>query len=177
MNSPPKGQWRGALMFSLNKRLSKQWWGWWFETPSLPLWYHCNGKFLLTSCCLFIRSHYTDVLMSTTVSQITSLTVVYSTVYSDADGRKHQSSASLAFVWGINRDRWIPRTKDQLRGKCFHLMTSSCTVCRVTSLTWGDNRRCSDGSEVILNNKGQIDWYQITTKNVPHISLGYSISL
>ena len=47
------------------------------------------------------------------------------TVYSDADQRKHQSSKSLAFVWGIHRDRWIPRTKGQLRGKCFHLMTSS----------------------------------------------------
>ena len=54
-----------------------------------------------------------------------SPTVVYSTVYSDADQSKHQSSASLAFVWGIHRDRWIPRTKGQLRGKCFHLMTSS----------------------------------------------------
>ena len=36
VNSPHKGQWRGALMFffdlRLNKRLSKQWWGWWFET-------------------------------------------------------------------------------------------------------------------------------------------------
>ena len=27
----------------LNKRLSKQLWGWWFETPSRPLWRHCNG--------------------------------------------------------------------------------------------------------------------------------------
>ena len=36
-------------------------------------------------------------------SQITSLTIVYSTVYSDADQRKHQSSASLAFVRGIHR--------------------------------------------------------------------------
>ena len=27
----------------LSKRLSKQWWGWWFETPSIPLWRHCNG--------------------------------------------------------------------------------------------------------------------------------------
>ena len=26
----------------LNKRLSKQWWGWWFETLSCPLWRHCN---------------------------------------------------------------------------------------------------------------------------------------
>ena len=70
--------------------------------------------------------HYNDVIMTTMASQTTSLTVVYSTVYSDADQRKHQSSASLAFVWGIYRDRWIPRTKGQLRGKCFHLMTSSC---------------------------------------------------
>ena len=63
--------------------------------------------------------------MTTMASQITSITVVYSTVYSDAVQRKHQSSASLGFVWGIHRDRWIPRTKGQLRGKCFHLMTSS----------------------------------------------------
>ena len=69
--------------------------------------------------------HYDDVIMSAMASQITSLTVVYWTVYSDADKKKHQSSASLAFVWGIHRDRWIPRTKGQLRGKCFHLMTSS----------------------------------------------------
>ena len=41
--------------------------------------------------------------MSAMGSQITSLTIVYSTVYSDADQRKHQCSASLAFVWGIHR--------------------------------------------------------------------------
>ena len=35
--------------------------------------------------------HYTDVIMTTMASQITSLTVVYSTVYSDAVQRKHQS--------------------------------------------------------------------------------------
>ena len=72
--------------------------------------------------------HYDGATMSLMASQITSLTVVYSTVYSDADQRKHQSSASLAFVWGIHRDRWIPRTKGQLRGICFHLMTSSWTI-------------------------------------------------
>ena len=66
--------------------------------------------------------------MGAIASQITSLTIVYSIVYSDADQRKHQSSASLAFVWGIHRDRWIPRTNGQLRRKCFHLMTSSCSI-------------------------------------------------
>ena len=49
------------------------------------------------------RTHYNDVIMGAIASQITSLTIVYSTVYSDADQRKHQSSASLAFVCGIHR--------------------------------------------------------------------------
>ena len=44
--------------------------------------------------------HYNDVIMGAMASQITSLTIVYSTVYSGADQRKHQSSASPAFVRG-----------------------------------------------------------------------------
>ena len=47
--------------------------------------------------------HYGDVIVGAIVSQITSLTIVYSTVYSGADQRNHQSSASLAFVQGIHR--------------------------------------------------------------------------
>ena len=45
-------------------------------------------------------NHNNGVIMGTIASQITSLTIIYSKVYSDADQRKHQSSASLAFVWG-----------------------------------------------------------------------------
>ena len=41
--------------------------------------------------------------MGTMTSQITSLTIVYSTVYSGTDQREHQCSASLAFVQGIHR--------------------------------------------------------------------------
>ena len=48
-------------------------------------------------------THYNDVIMGVIASQITSLTIVYSTVYSDADQRKHQSSASLAFVRRIRQ--------------------------------------------------------------------------
>ena len=84
------------------------------------------------------HQHYDDVIMTTMASQITSLTVVYSTVYSDADQRKHQSSVSLAFVWGLHRDRWIPRTKGQLRGKCFHLMTSLSKL-HATGPLWGES--------------------------------------
>ena len=49
------------------------------------------------------QTHYSDVIMGGIASQITSLTIVYSCVYSDVDQRKHQSSASLAFVRGIHR--------------------------------------------------------------------------
>ena len=48
-------------------------------------------------------NHYNDVMMSALASQITSFTVVYSTGYSAANQRKHQSSASLAFVREIQR--------------------------------------------------------------------------
>ena len=52
---------------------------------------------------ILYTTHYSDVIISAMASQITSLPTVYSTVYSDADQSKHQSSASLAFVWGIHR--------------------------------------------------------------------------
>ena len=51
-NSPVTGEfpsqrpemWRFDVLFDLrlNKRLNKQWWSWWFEMPSHPLWRHCN---------------------------------------------------------------------------------------------------------------------------------------
>ena len=47
--------------------------------------------------------HYKDVIMSVIASQITSPTIVYSTVYSGTYQRKHQSPTSLAFVQGIHQ--------------------------------------------------------------------------
>ena len=42
----------------LNKRLSKQWWGWWFEMPSSPLWRHCNES--LRNCPLTKLMRYSS---------------------------------------------------------------------------------------------------------------------
>ena len=56
---------------------------------------------------------YNDVIMSAMASLITSLTIVYPTVRSGADQRKHQSSASLVFVREFTGHLWIPRTKGQ----------------------------------------------------------------
>ena len=66
----------------------------------------CLARFR-SVCCVYSQSDINpdviDVMMSVIASQITSLTVVYSTVYSDVDQRKQQSSASLTFVRGIHR--------------------------------------------------------------------------
>ena len=60
------------------------------------IWWLCDVK-------QQVMTHYDDVIMMAIASQITSLTSVYSAVYSGAHQRKHQSSASLAFVQGIHR--------------------------------------------------------------------------
>ena len=64
-------------------------------------------------------------IMGVMVSQITSLTIVYSAVYSGAHQRKHQSSASLAFVRGFHRGPVNSPHKGPVTRKMFHLMTSS----------------------------------------------------
>ena len=51
---------------------------------------------------IIIVWHYSDVIMGAVTFQVTNLTIIYLTVYSGADERKHQSSSSLAFVWGIH---------------------------------------------------------------------------
>ena len=77
------------------------WWHVFEHAASIYPSYWC------TTCgCIFVSHHYfhyDDVIMGGIASQITSLTFVYSTVYSDADRSKHQSSTTLAFVWGIHR--------------------------------------------------------------------------
>ena len=63
----------------------------------------------LDKLCSF---HYCDVITGAIASHITSLTFDYSNVYSDADERKHQSSASLAFVRGpVNSPHKSPVTR------------------------------------------------------------------
>ena len=68
--------------------------------------------------------HYSDIIMCAMVSQVTSVSIVCSTVCSGVDQRKHQSSASLAFVWGIHRWPVNSPHKGPVTRKCFHLMTS-----------------------------------------------------
>ena len=81
---------------------------------SLPPWIKLAPHVSFLKCYLYndgilkngayiSASHYKGVIMGAMTSKITSLIIVYSTVYWGADQRKHQSSASLAFVCGIHR--------------------------------------------------------------------------
>ena len=77
--------------------------------------------------------HYSDVLMGAMASEITSFTIVYSTLYSGADQRKHQSSASLAFVRGIHWWHVNSPHKELLPGKMFPFdyVTMFTVVCEI----------------------------------------------
>ena len=90
-----------------------------------------------------VPRQYNDVIMGVLASQMTSLTIVYSTVYWDADQRKHQRSASLPFVWGIHRSpvnsphKWLVTRKMfpfddiimEIRPESFPCDT--CSLCRL----------------------------------------------
>ena len=80
--------------------------------------------------------------MGAIASQITSLTIVFSIVYLDTDQRKHQSSASLAFVRGIHRRPGNSPHKWPVTRKMFPfddvIMCDSGTACKETSQTWVD---------------------------------------
>ena len=82
----------GTLMTKFGSRMM-------YETDALRF----NSVVSLAPNGYCMLSHYSDVILGAMSSQIPSLTIVYSTVYSGADQRKHQSFASLAFVWGIHR--------------------------------------------------------------------------
>ena len=76
---------------------------------------HAYYRIPLIHLFIFL-TQYIDVIMSAMASQITSLAIVYSNVYSGADRREHQSSASLAFVrrihqWPVNSPHKWPVTR------------------------------------------------------------------
>ena len=101
-------RWQGQLPVSHGHKYCMKWGTHQYVTDSmygLSLTNIINIYFLKINSYHFenIFGHCSDVIMTTMASQITRPTIVYSIVYWDADKRKHQSSASLAFVWGIHR--------------------------------------------------------------------------
>ena len=108
-------EWSG---FSVDKLLIKIWQKWQLSSEHVSV--HSSKPNMLHSM-IIVRwnafAHYSDVIMSAMASQLTGVSIVYSTVCYGADKGKYQSSASLAFVRELTGGRWIPHTKGQQRGK------------------------------------------------------------
>ena len=71
--------------------------------------------------------------MGAMASQVTSLTIGYSTIHSGTDQRKQQSSASLAIVWGIHRWPLNSLYKRPVTQKFFPFDDVIMKTCGVTS--------------------------------------------
>ena len=117
--------------------------------------------------CSLLR-HYCDVIMGAIASQITGVSIVFSTVCSGADQRKHQSSASLVFVRGIHRGPVNSPHKGPVTRKMFPfddvIMVQCITIPSLTyhvyltacvALKWGSGYCCPD--HVWVRSKHMID--------------------
>ena len=86
------------------------------KTSDVEIWclfdLHLTNRLSIETPVISDAIHYNDVMMGAMASQITSLTTVYSTVYSGADQRKHQSPRHRPLYGEFTDEQWIPRTKD-----------------------------------------------------------------
>ena len=85
---------------------------------------HCTKIYTYSYNTLRVY-HYNDVIMGLIASQITGLTIVYSIVIQTQITEIIKAPRHWPLCGEFTGERWIPRTNGQLRGKCFHLMTSS----------------------------------------------------
>ena len=101
----------------------------WYLQEQVLTWVACKLYYELAILCgstyllypLTIRHmshmvysrHYNDVIMITMASQISSITIVYSPVYSDANQRNIKAPRHWPLWWEFTGDRWIPRTNGQ----------------------------------------------------------------
>ena len=80
----------------LNKRLSKQSWGWLFETPSCPLWRHCNDS----SICRWNHIYGSPMIPHGLAWGPTSFHMI---LFGSSDPNQWKKIPSLCWYW---TNRW-----------------------------------------------------------------------
>ena len=114
-----------------------------------------------TVCQMDHGSHYTDVIIGAIASQFTSLTIVYSIDYSDADQRRHQSSASLAFVREIHRGPVNSPHKWPVTRKMFPFddvtMHPGLPLCR-GSISWDHRIACAQSESRCRRTRARVSY-------------------
>ena len=108
--------------------------------------------------------HYCDVIMGAMASQITSLTIgLFTQTFIKAQIEENiKALRHWPLCMEFTGHRWIPRTYGQLRGKCFHLMASSCES---ASMPWRH-----------LKSRGYLNKYYRRWSNHPAVSILNSVS-
>ena len=100
----------------LNKWLSKQSLGWWFETPSHSLWRHCNGCKLqrtneqhrsdVARCCIFVTVRWPDASAINAILaeiQIRSIRYSIELLFSDSDMHQGALCCRQYSLWAAGR--------------------------------------------------------------------------
>ena len=122
VNSQHKSQWRGTLMFSLIEYYSYHEF---FQFNDLAMLTHCGALL----CQLQWRHNGRDSVSNHQPHEIFTQSFIQTQIKENIKTPCH-----WLLCGEFTGDRWIPRTNGQLRGKYFHLMTSSCHSIRSTSL-------------------------------------------
>ena len=146
VNSPHKGQWRRALVFSLiwawMNRFCKQSWGWWFGTPSRPLWRHSNDKRLnhttFFDMCFSSPTQNDEQLFTHHSRKLIQLKCVWLRCDHKLGVLTFNNSIGMsARHHRQNRDNRLQRKKYT---DCMHLQSLS-ELCLIIPLRWRHNER------------------------------------
>ena len=100
----------------LDTRLSKQWWSWWFETPSCPLWRYCNNPcvlnlfyYILLIWVPFHQSLVRERQLMFHLSGINRLITIRTCMMTSSNGNIFRVTGPLCGEF--TGPRWIPHTK------------------------------------------------------------------
>ena len=116
---------------------------------------------------------YGDVIKGTMASQITRLTIVYSTIYSGADYRKHQNSTSLAFVRGFH---WWPVNSWHKGPVAWKMFPLDDVIMNIQGILTGMFWRCLYWSYVQSPSCASMRLIDIDIFHVTHKSIGLSVT-
>ena len=136
----------------------------------LDSWYvYCFKSTSLHSIAANINhKHYTDVIMGAMASQITSVSCVYSTICLVLDQRKHERSASLAFVRGIHRWPVKSHHKGPATRKRFPFDDVIIKLCCLCNMFWRYMamyaKNISSSTVVVRDTWKHISTFLVTTK-------------
>ena len=158
----------------LNKRLSKQPWGWWFETPAWSLWRHRNGVKQLFQPGHECHGHVYIIYTSIILNDLTAHTDCM-TVYWDIFTGQH-------YIWLDSNPLCVLQYCQYIPGNIDMVCTLLCFVVvwygliipiffRVASLALGQSYDCPSASEATLKSIGKYviwihhNWWYNHNKN------------